>query len=136
MGKKRARSVSEIRKIAEEVLREAGITVPPVPVELIAKRLGATIRYAPFKGELAGMLIRNKDQRDGDDRGELTRSSSTVSGLPSLTSVGTCDCTKGNRRLLIVRSESTDATSCHREQRTSRRLKQTGSLQSFSCPTT
>ncbi len=62
MGKKRARSISEIRKIAEEILREAGITEPPVPVELIAKKLGATIRYSPFKGELAGMLIRNKEK--------------------------------------------------------------------------
>ena len=30
---------------------------------MIARSLGATVRYAPFKGELAGMLIRDDDER-------------------------------------------------------------------------
>ena len=42
-----------------------GVTEPPVPVTAIAESLGATVRYAPYKGELAGMLIR------GDDRGVI-----------------------------------------------------------------
>ena len=62
MGKKRARSISEIRRIAKELIREVGISEPPVPVDLIARNLGATIRYSPFKGELAGMLIRDEDR--------------------------------------------------------------------------
>ena len=49
--------------MAEELLNAAGISEPPVPVEEIAKALGAAVRYAPFKGELAGMLIRDDDGR-------------------------------------------------------------------------
>ena len=40
------------------MLKAADVKGPPVPVAAIASSLGATVRYAPFKGELAGMLIR------------------------------------------------------------------------------
>ena len=47
--------------MVKELIRSAGIHEPPVPVELIATSLGATVRYSPFKGELAGMLIRDDE---------------------------------------------------------------------------
>lgn len=43
---------------ARELLRESGVDKPPVPVERIARRLKADVRYEPFDGELSGMLIR------------------------------------------------------------------------------
>ena len=62
MGKRRrARRSEEIRQIAEELLETVGISEPPVPVVAIVEFLGATVRYSPFQGELAGMLIRDKD---------------------------------------------------------------------------
>ena len=48
-----------LRPVAEALLEAEGIDKPPVPVERIAKLLGAKVRYAPFEGELAGMLIRD-----------------------------------------------------------------------------
>ena len=59
--RRRARSPEALREKAEALLRAEGIDEPPVPVEAIAKSLGARVRYAPFKGELAGMLIRDED---------------------------------------------------------------------------
>ena len=62
MGKRRrARRSGELRPIAEELLETAGISEPPVLVETIAGFLGATVRYSPYRGELAGMLIRDED---------------------------------------------------------------------------
>ena len=49
--------------MAEALLEAQGINKPPVPVERIARSLGAQVRYAPFEGELAGMLIRDDDGR-------------------------------------------------------------------------
>ncbi len=45
--------------IAKRLVREHGIERPPVPVELLADRLGAQIRYLPFEGDLSGMLFRD-----------------------------------------------------------------------------
>ncbi len=46
------------RRAARDLLKEAGIKVPPVPVEKLAKVAGARIRFAPFgEGELSGMII-------------------------------------------------------------------------------
>lgn len=64
MGRRRrARTSLELRPIAERLLSDDSINRPPVPVEVIAKSLGATVRHAPFQGELAGMLIRHDDGR-------------------------------------------------------------------------
>lgn len=63
MARRRARSIATLRPIAAKLLKAADVTGPPVPVAAIAKALGATVRYAPFQGELAGMLIR--DDADG-----------------------------------------------------------------------
>ena len=57
-----ARTGAALRPIAEGLLHAEGINEPPVSVEAIARSLGATVRYAPFKGELAGMLIRDDDR--------------------------------------------------------------------------
>ena len=61
--RQRARGLATLRPIAGRLLEAAGVTEPPVPVVAIAQSLGATIRYAPFKGELAGMLIRDDAKR-------------------------------------------------------------------------
>src|SRR6218665_508530 len=53
--------IIEIRNTCAMILRNSGITSPPVPVEMIARNLGATVLYAPYEGDnLAGMLF-NKD---------------------------------------------------------------------------
>ena len=62
MGKRRkVRTGEELRPLAERLLKKAGVSKPPVPVDAIAESLGATVRYSPFRGELAGMLIRDDD---------------------------------------------------------------------------
>lgn len=50
-----------IRRITADLLRRINYEIGPVPVEKIAALLGATIKYAPYEGELAGVLIRNGD---------------------------------------------------------------------------
>lgn len=49
------------RRKAEELLREAGIVAPPVPIEQLAERAGAVVRYAPFDGQMSGLLCRSED---------------------------------------------------------------------------
>ena len=61
--RRRARTSVELRPVAERLLSDEGINRPPVPVEAIAKSLGASVRYSPFQGELAGMLLRHDDWR-------------------------------------------------------------------------
>jgi Zn-dependent peptidase ImmA (M78 family) len=46
---------------AKRVLADQGVRTIPVPVESIARKLGATISYRPFDGELSGMLFRGDD---------------------------------------------------------------------------
>ncbi len=58
----KSRPVSVIRQKATRLLRDFDIDSPPIPVDAIAERLGAEIRYSPFDGELAGMLMRGDDQ--------------------------------------------------------------------------
>lgn len=49
------------RRKATEALTKAGITSPPVPLEDVARELGAVIRYEPFVGTLSGMAHRDAD---------------------------------------------------------------------------
>ena len=63
MAGRHARSIATLRPIAKKLLEAVGVTEPPVPVAAIAESLGATVRYAPYKGELAGMLIRDDAER-------------------------------------------------------------------------
>ena len=56
------RNVKTIRERAKRTLKDFGINNPPVPVEEIAESLGTHVRFSPFEGELAGMLIRGDAQ--------------------------------------------------------------------------
>ena len=51
-----------IRIRAEQVLQEHGVQAPPIPVERLARQLGAELRYEPFQGDLSGMLFREHDR--------------------------------------------------------------------------
>ena len=59
---RKPRKAETLRPFAIRLLSECGINDAPVPVEHIARRLGAEIRYSPFDGELAGMLVRREDR--------------------------------------------------------------------------
>ncbi len=48
------------RRKAQQVLREAEIVAPPVPVERLAERMGALVRYAPFDGQMSALLHRSR----------------------------------------------------------------------------
>jgi Zn-dependent peptidase ImmA (M78 family) len=49
------------RKKARDLLASVKVKVPPVPVELLAKRAGAEVHYEPFSGELCGMVHRKSN---------------------------------------------------------------------------
>lgn len=53
---------ARIREAAEELLRSENVGEPPVPVERLARRLGAQLRYEPFEGDLSGLLFREADR--------------------------------------------------------------------------
>lgn len=60
MQPRRPMSYEKIRKDAQRALSQAGVRSAPVDVEAIAQSLGAHVRYSPFEGELAGMLMRSE----------------------------------------------------------------------------
>ena len=43
------------REAARELIRQFGVTQPPVPVDDIARRLGVSVEYSPFEQDLSGM---------------------------------------------------------------------------------
>ena len=51
----------KIEKTVREILKELNVTEPPVPVELIAKKMGAKLMFEPFDGkdDISGMLFRD-----------------------------------------------------------------------------
>jgi Zn-dependent peptidase ImmA (M78 family) len=51
-------TIEEIREKAQVILRRFRVTLPPVPVDKIARDLGTTLRYSPFEGNLAGGVFR------------------------------------------------------------------------------
>lgn len=51
-----------IRSKVSNLLQEFGVAGPPVPVVDIVEWLGAKVRYSPFDGELAGMLVRGEEE--------------------------------------------------------------------------
>ncbi len=55
-------SAQRIETIVRKLLRDLEIEKPPVPVESIARSLGAQIRYSPFEGDISGMVFRDNDQ--------------------------------------------------------------------------
>ena len=58
---KKARRAKTLRHFVDNLLNNCEISDAPVPVEEIAEYLRAEIRYSPFDGELAGMLVRSDD---------------------------------------------------------------------------
>lgn len=53
-----AASAAERRAIT--LLAESGVTDLPIPVERMARVLGAQVTYEPFEGEISGMLYRSQ----------------------------------------------------------------------------
>ncbi len=44
------------RTQAEKILQDHGVRTPPVPIDKIAKSLGAELRFSPLDDELSGMI--------------------------------------------------------------------------------
>lgn len=55
-------SKDNIAKVANEILRKNKIRKPPIPVEKIARNLGAEVRYIPYEGDLSGMVFRDEEE--------------------------------------------------------------------------
>jgi len=55
---RKPRTHESIRTEAQHVLKKHRIKTAPIPIDKVAELLGARVRYSPFDGELAGMLIR------------------------------------------------------------------------------
>jgi len=53
---------ARIRREVLDILERAGVTEPPVPVEQIARLLGARVMLSDFNNEISGILVRNEDQ--------------------------------------------------------------------------
>ena len=51
----------EIRRYIEHLLEEHGVTNAPIPVEKIARSLGARLRFSPLDDELSGMIYVKAD---------------------------------------------------------------------------
>ncbi|MBW2662414.1 MAG: ImmA/IrrE family metallo-endopeptidase [Deltaproteobacteria bacterium] len=53
--------MNAIEKKARTILENLNISEPPVPVELVAKKMGAKLTFEPFEGkdDISGMLFRN-----------------------------------------------------------------------------
>ena len=54
MNERRRRTI--LRR-AREILEESQVTAPPVPVERIARKLSAHLRFSPLDNELSGMVF-------------------------------------------------------------------------------
>ena len=50
---------AEFMQKVEELLDRFDVKEPPVPVDRIAKGLGAELKYVPFDGDVSGMLYRD-----------------------------------------------------------------------------
>ncbi|RYZ90656.1 MAG: ImmA/IrrE family metallo-endopeptidase [Proteobacteria bacterium] len=53
-------SKSRIQIRVENLLTEAAITSPAIPVEKLARNLGVQINFAPFEGDLSGLIYREQ----------------------------------------------------------------------------
>lgn len=53
----------KIRDLVETLLRQNGVSEPPVPVWEIARRSGARLAVESLEGDLSGFLYRDADQR-------------------------------------------------------------------------
>lgn len=52
--------MASVQKQVEELLKMAGVTEPPIPVERLARLCSAQIRYSPFEGAVSGFLYRDQ----------------------------------------------------------------------------
>lgn len=52
---------SKIEREVDTLLQQAGVKEAPVPVERIARLCGAQVRYAPFEGDISGLLYRESN---------------------------------------------------------------------------
>jgi Zn-dependent peptidase ImmA (M78 family) len=62
MKNPRPKSPAAVRRTVTGLLEQLKIVEPPVPVDLVARHLGAHVKFSPFEGELAGMLVRSAAQ--------------------------------------------------------------------------
>lgn len=53
---------ADIAKDPERLLQQIGVSAPPVPVDQVARKCGAEIRYAPYEGQMSGLLFRGAGQ--------------------------------------------------------------------------
>jgi len=60
MTNRKPRTHENIRQEVQRALKKCGVTKSPIDVEAVARGLGAVVRYSPFEGELAGMLVRSE----------------------------------------------------------------------------
>jgi len=51
-----------IETLVRKLLKDHKVNRPPVPVETLATRLGAKVRYSPFDGDISGMVYRDEDR--------------------------------------------------------------------------
>jgi Zn-dependent peptidase ImmA (M78 family) len=52
----------QIHRSVEQLLNQAGITKPPVPIERIARLQGAEVRYVSFQGDISGLVAHEGGQ--------------------------------------------------------------------------
>jgi Zn-dependent peptidase ImmA (M78 family) len=52
-------TVLKVERAVAEVLEACGVTAPPVPVEEIARKLGATLVFEHFDADVSGALVRD-----------------------------------------------------------------------------
>jgi DNA-binding XRE family transcriptional regulator len=56
-SREQVRSNLAVEVDPERLLHKVGILEPPIPVDKIAQRYGVSIQYAPYDGEIAGLLF-------------------------------------------------------------------------------
>ena len=49
------------------ILQDMKIESAPVPVERVAQKLGAQVRFAPFEGDLSGLIFREKSEESDEE---------------------------------------------------------------------
>jgi Zn-dependent peptidase ImmA (M78 family) len=52
---------NRIKEKVHNLLKDNGVTKPPVKVQNIASKLGILVRYEPFEQDISGVLYRDKD---------------------------------------------------------------------------
>jgi Zn-dependent peptidase ImmA (M78 family) len=55
-------ATQRIETLVRNLLKDYKVNKPPVPVETLATRLGAKVRYSPFDGDISGMVYRDEDR--------------------------------------------------------------------------